>query len=324
MQLVKPGVRLYDPMKSKVLGNKEVKEKFGVEPSKVVDVQALAGDSSDNVPGVPGIGIKTAAELINKYKSLETLLEKAHEIPQNKRRETILKNKNKAILSRKLVELKNDVPVKQKIETFTLKKINKEKLYDFLREMEFNRLLSQVISHYGESTEKKVEKYKNSTKFDLKKYQTILKINELEKWIKKIEEKGIVAVDTETSSLNPHEANLVGISLCSGPGIACYIPLEHVTEKVLEKKVVLKKLKNILQDNSILSLIKKRTHIVNYMLGLKQFKNQIVDRKRVNAILKNIRKKSLQHGIDPKITSSIWKTMIWSYIAFQRKNFRKK
>ena len=251
MQLVKPGVRLYDPMKSRVLGNKEVKEKFGVEPSKVVDVQALAGDSSDNVPGVPGIGIKTAAELINKYKSLETLLEKAHEIPQNKRRETILKNKNKAILSRKLVELKNDVPVQQKIETFTLKKINKEKLYDFLREMEFNRLLSQVISRYGETFEQKVKNLKKTPIFDLKKYQTILKINQLEEWIKKIEEKGIVAVDTETSSLNPHEANLVGISLCSGPGTACYIPLEHITEKVLEKKIVLKKLKNILQDKSI-------------------------------------------------------------------------
>ena len=131
----------------------------------------------------------------------------------------------------------------KKIETFTLRKINKEKLYDFLREMEFNRLLSQVISHYGESTEKKLEKYKNSTKFDLKKYQTILKINELEKWIKKIEEKGIVAVDTETSSLNPHEANLVGISLCSEPGIACYIPLEHVTEKVLKKKNSFRKIK---------------------------------------------------------------------------------
>ena len=118
MQLVKPGVRLYDPMKSKVLGNKEVKEKFGVEPNKVIDVQSLAGDSSDNIPGVPGIGIKTAAELINKYKSLEKLLEKAHEIPQNKRRETILENKDKALLSRKLVELKTDVPVKQKLETF--------------------------------------------------------------------------------------------------------------------------------------------------------------------------------------------------------------
>ena len=107
--------------------------------------------------------------------------------------------------------------------------------------MEFNRLLSQVISHYGESIEMKIAKHNNSIKFDLKKYQTILKISELEKWIKKIEEKGIVAVDTETSSLDPHEANLVGISLCSGPGIACYIPLEHITEKVLEKVTVLKK-----------------------------------------------------------------------------------
>ena len=118
---------------------------------------------------------------------------------------------------------------------------NKEKLYDFLREMEFNRLLSQVISRYGETFEQKVKNLKKTPIFDLKKYQTILKINQLEEWIKKIEEKGIVAVDTETSSLNPHEANLVGISLCSGPGTACYIPLEHITEKVLEKKIVLKK-----------------------------------------------------------------------------------
>ena len=250
MQLVKPGVRLYDPMKSKVLGNKEVKEKFGVEPNRVIDVQALAGDSSDNIPGVPGIGIKTAAELINKYKSLEKLLEKANEIPQNKRRETILQNKDKAFLSRKLVELKIDVPVKQKLETFELKKINKQKLYDFLREMEFNRLLSQVISQHGEPIGKKIER-KNYTKFNLKQYKTILRIDELENWIKKIEEKGIVAVDTETDSLNPHETNLVGISLCYDEGVACYIPLQHATQKVLEKKMVLDKLKNLLEDKSI-------------------------------------------------------------------------
>jgi len=250
MQLVKPGVRLYDPMKSKVLGNKEVKEKFGVEPNRVIDVQALAGDSSDNIPGVPGIGIKTAAELINKYKSLEKLLEKANEIPQNKRRETILQNKDKAFLSRKLVELKIDVPVKQKLETFELKKIDKQKLYDFLREMEFNRLLSQVIAHYGEPVGKKIER-KNFTKFNLKQYKTILKIDELENWIKKIEEKGIVAVDTETDSLNPHETNLVGISLCYDEGVACYIPLQHATRKVLEKKIVLDKLKGLLEDKSI-------------------------------------------------------------------------
>jgi len=251
MQLVKPGVRLFDPMKSRVLGNKEVKEKFGVEPNKVVDVQALAGDSSDNVPGVPGIGIKTAAELINKYKSLENVLKKASEIPQNKRRQTIIENKNKAILSYKLVTLKKNVPIEKKPETFELKEINKEKLYDFLRDMEFNRLLSQVISHYGESNEKKLENIKKISKFDLEKYETILKIDQLEKWIKKIEEKGIVAVDTETNSLNPHEANLVGISLSFDSGIACYIPLEHVTEKVLDKKIVLEKLKTIFEDKSI-------------------------------------------------------------------------
>ena len=251
MQLLKPGVRLYDPMKSKILGNKEVKEKFGVEPNKVIDVQALAGDSSDNIPGVPGIGIKTAAELINKYKSLDKVLEKANEIPQNKRRETILENKNKAILSRKLVTLKKDVPVKQKLENFNIKTINKEKLFNFLREMEFNRLLSQVISDYGEPIEKKKENNKNITKFDLQKYQTILKIDELDQWIEKIEEKGIVAVDVETDSLNPHEANLVGISLCFESGNACYIPLKHQTEKVLEKTIVLEKLKIILEDKSI-------------------------------------------------------------------------
>jgi len=252
MQLVRPGVRLYDPMKSKVLGNKEVKEKFGVEPDKVVDVQALAGDSSDNVPGVPGIGIKTAAELINKYKSLDNLLTKANEIPQKKRRETILENKNKAILSRKLVELKKDVPVKQKLENFILKKIDKEKLYNFLREMEFNRLLSQIISHYGDPIEEKIENNKsNATKFDLTKYQTILTIADLDIWIKKIEKKGIVAVDTETNSLNPNKANLVGISLSYSPGVACYIPLDHENEKVLEKKIVLEKLKTILEDKSI-------------------------------------------------------------------------
>ena len=243
MQLVKPGVRLYDPMKSKVLGEKEVKEKFGVEPNKVIDVQALAGDSSDNVPGVPGIGIKTAAELINKYKSLDKLLERANEIPQNKRRETILKNKDKAILSHKLVKLKQDVPVKTKIETFILRAINKEKLYEFLREMEFNRLLSQVISNYGDSAKEKIKISEGSAKFDLKKYETILKINDLEKLIQKIEEQGVVAVDTETNSLNPHEADLVGISLCYNTDKSFYIPLEHATDKTLDKRSVLERLK---------------------------------------------------------------------------------
>ena len=152
MQLVSKDIRLYDPMKNKVIGEKEVIEKFGVKPNQVIDVQSLAGDSSDNIPGVPGIGIKTAAELINKYKNLDTLLNKASEIKQNKRRETLLENREKALLSRELVTLKSNVPVKDELSSFILKDVNKEILFNFLREMEFNRLLSQAISFYGENS----------------------------------------------------------------------------------------------------------------------------------------------------------------------------
>ena len=112
MQLYKKNIRIYDPMKNRFINNDDIEKKFGVPPSRVIDVQALAGDSSDNVPGVPGIGVKTAAELINKYGTLENLLTKAQEIKQNKRRETILENKDKARISKKLVTLKKDVPVK--------------------------------------------------------------------------------------------------------------------------------------------------------------------------------------------------------------------
>ena len=120
MQLYKKEVRLYDPMKNKFVTPEDIVNKFGVDSKKVIDVQALAGDSSDNVPGVPGIGIKTAAELINKYGTLEKLLENAQEIKQNKRRETLIENKNKAIISKKLVTLKKDVPIDRKIEEFKL------------------------------------------------------------------------------------------------------------------------------------------------------------------------------------------------------------
>ncbi len=254
MQLVSKNIRLYDPMKSRVIGEKEVLEKFGVKPSQVIDVQSLAGDSSDNVPGVPGIGIKTAAELINKYKNLENLLNKASEIPQNKRRETLLLNKDKAILSKQLVTLKNDVPVKNDPNEFLIKDISKNKLYEFLREMEFNRLLSQVISFYGEPDN---QNYKNQTpskkisKINTKSYKSILKEKDLVQLIKELNEKTVIAVDTETSSLNPHEANLVGISISYAANIAYYIPLDHKNVKGLKKELVLKKLKVILEDPSI-------------------------------------------------------------------------
>ena len=237
MQLVSNKIRLYDPMKSKVIGEKEVLEKFGVKPSQVIDVQSLAGDASDNIPGVPGIGIKTAAELINKYKTLDTLLEKAPEIPQNKRRETLITNKEKALLSRKLVTLKDDVPVIDEPNSFIIKDINKENLYNFLREMEFNRLLSQAISFYGEDKDVSSDLKKKTTKFskiNTKFYKSIINETDLDKVIKILNEKSIISIDTETSSLNAHEAELVGVSFSYGPNEACYIPLAHKNFKCLK------------------------------------------------------------------------------------------
>ncbi len=255
MQLYKKNVRIFDPMKNKFITEEDVRKKFGVDANKVIEVQSLAGDSSDNVPGVPGIGVKTAAELINKYGNLETLLKSAHEIKQNKRRETLIENQEKAIISKKLVTLKHDAPIKQKLDDFKLKEIDKDKLYKFLREMEFNRLLSSVISIYGEPD---FEGAKNDTKgtdkdekINTKNYHLIDEIKKIDYWIEEAEELGELAVDTETNSLDPHQAELVGISLSTRAGKACYIPLGHKTGKCLDKRLVLKKLKPLLEDPSI-------------------------------------------------------------------------
>ena len=255
MQLYKKEVRLYDPMKNKFVTPEDIVNKFGVDSKKVIDVQALAGDSSDNVPGVPGIGIKTAAELINKYGTLEKLLENAQEIKQNKRRETLIENKDKAIISKKLVTLKKDAPIDRKIEEFKLLEIDKDKLYKFLREMEFNRLLSSAISAYGEpdlsSQNVDLEIKKKPQVINKKNYYLIKNEKEIDKWIKEAEESGELAIDTETSSLDAHQAELVGISLSTKIGRACYIPIGHKSDGCLKKEVVLKKLKPLLEDKSV-------------------------------------------------------------------------
>ena len=255
MQLYKKDVRIYDPMKNKFINDEDVQKKFGVGADKVIDVQALAGDSSDNVPGVPGIGVKTAAELINKYGTLEKLLESANEIKQNKRRETLIENQDKAIISKKLVTLKNDAPIDRDLNEFKLKEIDKDKLYKFLREMEFNRLLSSAISAYGEpsfsSSKEEVKTEEKQNPINKNKYHLITKLEEIDNWIKEAEEVGEVAVDTETSSLDPHQADLIGISLSSKIGKACYIPLGHKSDKCIDKNLVLGKLKPLLEDSSV-------------------------------------------------------------------------
>ena len=255
MQLYKKNVRLFDPMKNKFITSEDIVNKFGVGPEKVIDVQSLAGDSSDNVPGVPGIGVKTAAELINKYGTLENLLDNAHEIKQNKRRETLIESKDKAIISKKLVTLMKDAPVDRNIEDFELKKIDKDKLYKFLREMEFNRLLSSVISTYGEPIlgEAKLEitHKKHQQKINKKDYYLITEEKEIDDWIKEAEEAGELAIDTETSSLDAHQADLIGISLSTKIGKACYIPIGHKFKGCLNKERVIKKLKTLLEDKSV-------------------------------------------------------------------------
>ena len=251
MQLVSKSIRLYDPMKNKLIAEKEVIEKFGVKPHQVIDVQSLAGDTSDNIPGVPGIGVKTAAELINKYGDLDNLLKKASEIKQNKRRETLLQNSDKAILSKKLVTLKDDVPVKDQLSSFILKEVNKENLFNFLREMEFNRLLSQAISFYGSDSKSTSKKNNKGSKINTNLYKFITNENDLEKLVKKLNEKDLISVDTETTSLNPLQADLVGVSFSCDTNEAYYIPVAHKNVKCLSREIVISKIKTILEDPSI-------------------------------------------------------------------------
>ncbi len=274
MQLYKKGVRIFDPMKNKFITDDDVLKKFGVDASKVIDVQSLAGDSSDNVPGVPGIGVKTAAELINKYGTLENLLKSANEIKQNKRRETLIENKDKALISKKLVTLDHNSPVNRELSEFKLQNIDKDKLYKFLREMEFNRLLSSAISAYGEpeleSNKIETQNLDKQQTINNKNYYLINSLDEIDKWIEEAEEVGEVAVDTETTSLDPHQADLVGISLCSKIGKACYIPVGHKSPKCLKKDAVIKKLKKILEDPSIKKIGQniKFDFIVLYKCGI--------------------------------------------------------
>ena len=274
MQLYKKNIRIYDPMKNKFINEEDIQKKFGVKAEKVIDVQSLAGDSSDNVPGVPGIGIKTAAELINEYGTLENLLSNSKNIKQNKRRETLIENKQKAMISKKLVTLKKDVPVKVPYSDFVLKQVDKKKLYNFLRDMEFNRLLSSAISTYGEvdfkDNRKEFSQAKPESKIDKKKYILIKNENELSELISKIEQESEISIDTETSSLDPHQAELIGISISPKIGEAYYIPLNHKNFKNLMEKNVLKKLQNILEDKSIKKIGQniKFDYIILYHRGI--------------------------------------------------------
>ncbi|MBS0233210.1 MAG: DNA polymerase I [Proteobacteria bacterium] len=267
MQLVRPGVVMFDGMKNKRIGRDEVVEKFGVPPEKVIDVQALSGDSIDNIPGVPGIGVKTAAELITTYGDLDTLLAQANEIKQPKRREKLIEFAEQARISRQLVLLKDDVPLDCVIEELGVRDPEADALLGFLRNMEFNTLTKRIAEAMGaeapppltvsvgaslkekpQGLSEKIERMEETAAaadatpaaavasasalvrgilVDRSRYQTVTTRAALEEWIAKARKAGRFAFDTETSRLSATEADLVGFSLAVVPGEACYVPVGH-------------------------------------------------------------------------------------------------
>ena len=245
MQLVGPGVGMLDPVKNRRIGPDEVHERFGVAPDKVVEVQALAGDSTDNVPGVPGIGVKTAAQLIAEYGDLETLLARAGDIKQPKRRENLLQFADQARISRQLVELRADVPLEVPLDQLRPGTPDPDTLHAFLEQNGFR----SVIARMGDSLaaakggSPKAETGVQKTSAGAARsdpasdhpplsssgdgYELVQELGVLEAWVEAAFEQGTVAVDTETTSLNALQADLVGVSLAITPGKACYIPLGH-------------------------------------------------------------------------------------------------
>ncbi|GAB2186360.1 DNA polymerase I [Roseibium sp. LAB1] len=322
MQLIGPKVGMIDTMKNKTFGEAEVFEKFGVGPDKVIEVQSLAGDSVDNVPGVPGIGLKTAALLINEFGDLESLLAKADTIKQNKRRENLIEFADQARISRQLVTLKQDVPVEMPVGELSVTEIDGPKAVGFLKAMGFTTLTKRVADvtgadletvdaadlkvpgwdvpdHKGRMMERpggsdgagpEAAKSLNDADpdtsgllmpqtvadaraqsiraipVDSSSYETVTSVDRLKEWCDAAFEKGYVAFDTETTSLDAMQAELVGVSLSTEPGKACYVPLGHVdgegdllgggglVEGQIPLKDALDVLKPMLEDRSVLKI----------------------------------------------------------------------
>ncbi|MEK7266081.1 MAG: DNA polymerase I [Pseudomonadota bacterium] len=276
MQLVSDKISLFDTMKNKRIARAEVIEKFGVPPDKVIEVQALAGDSVDNVPGVPGIGIKTAAQLIEEYGDVETLLERAPEIKQTKRRENLIEYADAARLSKKLVTLKTDAPLPEPLEALQIRALDLNLLTPFLREMEFSTLLRRVSGDHGAAAPAAARTIADEPAASAPMaasapagapaaaYETVFEEAALARWIAGTYERGIIAVDTETDSLDAMGAALVGVSLSFEAGRACYIPLAHgakglafddaETSKQLPIAKALKLLKPMLEDPAVLKV----------------------------------------------------------------------
>ncbi|RAK59615.1 DNA polymerase I [Phenylobacterium hankyongense] len=275
MQLVGPQVTMLDTMKNVRIGPEQVVEKFGVPPDKVVDVQALCGDSVDNVPGAPGIGIKTASALILEYGDLDTLLSRAHEIKQDKRRQTLIDFADQVRLSRELVRLDCDTPLPSPIDELAVEDPDPQVLADFLELMEFRTLARRVVEARGGAAptatpapaETKGPQVPQHAAIDVTTYQCVRDVETLDAWIARARAAGIVAFDTETDALSSASAELCGVSLAVAPGEACYIPVGHQDEAAggldfeepadlaqIPCEEVIARLKPLLEDPAVLKV----------------------------------------------------------------------
>ncbi len=263
MQLVTDDIKMYDPIKNTFIDIDRVREKFGVTPNQVIDVQALIGDKIDNVPGVPGVGIKTASSLISEFKTVENLVEKYETIGQIRIKNLISENIDKIILSKKLVTLLKTVEINTNLQDLELATLNLNKLLVFTKLMEFNSLSKRISSQLEELNSSKTSKVDQRELISSKNYEVIRTEDDLNKWCKEILKQKFFAIDTETTSIDTLSAEIVGVSLCIGIGKACYIPIAHqanqseyreLEEKQLDRDIVLRRLQPLLTDKSILKI----------------------------------------------------------------------
>ena len=266
MQLVGNGIEMFDPMKAKEIGRDEVFEKFGVGPEKVRDVLALAGDTSDNVPGVPGIGVKTAALLLEEFGDLESLLAGAETIKQKKRRENLIEFSELARISQKLVTLHEEVPLPKQLSEIDTVDVDYETLLEFARKYSFNTLTKRLEALAGTPAGGDLPE----TGAGGNGYTTITELAALDEWLARARAKGVLAIDTETTSLDVMKAELVGVCLSVEPGEGAYVPIGHkddfgqLVAGQLDRGSVIERLRPVLIDPSIL----KVGHHLKYDLGI--------------------------------------------------------
>jgi DNA polymerase-1 len=323
MQLVGDKVTMLDPIKNRPIGISEVRERFGVGPERVIEVQALCGDSVDNVPGVPGIGVKTAAELINTYGDLETLLARAAEIKQPKRRQTLMEHEKNARLSKELVKLDDDVPLPCPLSALVVKPLDADKLLPFLREMEFRALASRMTQRLSmaaaavapvERPEPVIPEIPPFTA--PRTYALVATIEGLDHWIEAAEQAGVVAIWPEASALAGTRPTLCGIALALAPGLAAYIPIGHRVPGGLDLgspgeltlQVVIDKLRPLFEDAGVLKIVhdaKAAAHLLlRYGIALAPYDctmlmSYVLDGGQLEHTIENLVRRSFEHDLAP-------------------------